>query len=89
MRYFCSFLQRNPCYLRPWLVLNGIGLALDLLNVIKAAFSLALLNLVINLVGWLLVAYLFLVVLSYSRQMEADNVAGDEEGNCSPHERSR
>ena len=52
----------------------------------KAAFSLAALNLVFNLVGWLVAAYLFLVVLSYGREMEADDLSGDEEGNCFPAE---
>ena len=53
----------------------------------KAAFSLAALNLVFNLVGWLVAAYLFLVVLSYGREMEADDLVGDEEGNCFPAEK--
>ena len=68
------------------MVLNGIGLVLDLLNVFKAAFSLAALNLVFNLAGWLIAAYLFLVVLSYGREMEGDDLSGDEEGNCFPAE---
>ena len=70
------------------MVLNGIGLVLDLVNVFKAAYSLAALNMVFNLAGWLLAAYLFLVVLSYVREMheeeEEDVVAGDEE--CFPDE---
>ena len=82
-------MQKNPCYVRPWLILNCMGLVLDLLNVFKAAFSLAPLNLAFNLAGWLLAAYLFLVVFSYCNgEMETDDVAGDEEGNCSPQKRS-
>ena len=70
--------------MKPWLIFNGIGLVLDLLNVGKAAFSFSLLNVAVNLAGWMLAAYLFLIVLSYNREVEADIGTGPEEGNCSP-----
>ena len=58
--------------MKPWIVLTGISLVLDILNILKALVSLAIADAISSILGWVLGAYLFLVVWSYKSEIEDD-----------------
>ena len=70
----------------PWIVLTSTGLILELGNILKALIvgnvssSVAIVNFVSNIFGWVLGVYTFLVVRSFQIQIE------DEEGAGGDHE---
>ena len=65
--------------MKPWIVLTGISLVLDILNILKALVSLAIADAISSILGWVLGAYLFLVVWSYKSEIE-DETGGNYEG---------
>ena len=56
--------------MKPWIVLTGISLVLDIFNILKALISLAIADAISSILGWVLGAYLFLVVWSYKNEVE-------------------
>ena len=73
--------QRNVCLMKPWIVLTGISLVLDIFNILKALISLAIADAISSILGWVLGAYLFLVVWSYKNEVEdGEGSGGDYQG---------
>ena len=64
--------------MKPWIVLTGIGLVLDILNILRALFSLANLDVICGILGWVLGAYFFLVVWSFKNEIESEVGAGED-----------
>ena len=64
--------------MKPWIVLTGIGLVLDILNILKALISLDLTDVICSILGWVLGAYFFLVVFSFKKEIEAGVGAGGD-----------
>jgi len=69
---------RNVCLMKPWIVLTGIGLILEIFNILKAFIFLAIADAIINSLGWVLGAYFFLVVLSFKAEVEEGEEAGGD-----------
>ena len=61
----------------PWIVLTTMGLVLDIGNVFKAVIAGNIGDIVSSILGWVLGAYLLLVVRSYKEELES---ATDVEG---------
>ena len=78
--YIYSILQANVCLMKPWIVLTGISLILDIFNILKAVISLAFADALSSIFGWVLGAYLFLVVWSYKKEVEEGVGGGDYQG---------
>ena len=70
--------QRNVCLMKPWIVLTGIGLILEIFNILKAFIFLAIADAIINSLGWVLGAYFFLVVWSFKAEVEEGEEAGGD-----------
>jgi len=70
----------NVCLMKPWIVLTGISLILDIFNILKAVISLAFADALSSIFGWVLGAYLFLVVWSYKKELEEGVGGGDYQG---------
>jgi len=70
---------RNVCLMKPWIIWTGISLILDTVNILKALVSLAIADAISSILGWVLGAYLFLVVWSYKSEIE-DETGGNYEG---------
>ena len=67
--------------MKPWIVLTGISLILDIFTILKALISLAIADAVSGILGWMLGAYLFLVVWSFKVEgEEGEEVGGDFQG---------
>ena len=78
--------------MKPWIVLTGISLILDIFNILKALISLAIADAISSTLGWVLGAYLFLVVWSFKNEIEkevgaGEDYQGDEGGNYKREER--
>jgi hypothetical protein len=56
--------------MKPWIILTAISLILDIFNILKAVLSLAIADIVISIIGWMVGAYFFLVVWSYKAELE-------------------
>jgi hypothetical protein len=69
---------RNVCLMKPWIVLTGISLILDIFNILKALISLAIADAISSTLGWVLGAYLFLVVWSFKNEIEDEVGAGGD-----------
>jgi len=69
---------RNVCLMKPWIVLTGISLILDIFNILKALISLAIADAISSVLGWVLGAYLFLVVWSFKNEIEEETGAGGD-----------
>ena len=54
----------------PWIVLTGIGLILDIFNILKAVIILDFVEAFSSIFAWALFAYFFLVVWSYKVEVE-------------------
>ena len=61
--------------MKPWIVLTGISLILDIFNILKAVISLAFADALSSIFGWVLGAYLFLVVWSFKAEVEVGEEA--------------
>ena len=61
----------------PWIVLTGVGLILDIPNILRALLSLAILDVIFGILGWVIGAYFFLVVLSFKKEIEAGVGSGE------------
>jgi len=70
---------RNVCLMKPWIVLTGIGLILQIFNILKAFIFLAIADAIIGSLGWVLGAYFFLVVWSFKAEVE-EGAGGDYQG---------
>ena len=66
--------------MRPWINLTILGLVLDILNILRALISLAIVDVVISILGWVLHAYFFLVVWSFKKEIEDEVGAGGDQG---------
>ena len=66
--------------MRPWINLTILGLVLDILNILRALISLAIVDVVISILGWVLHAYFFLVVWSFKKEIEDEVGAGGHQG---------
>ena len=56
-----------------------LGLCFDIYNIIRAIISLAFLDVICSILGWLLAAYLLLVVWSFKKEIE-EGAGGDHLG---------
>ena len=65
--------------MKPWIVLTGIGLILQIFNILKAFIFLAIADAIIGSLGWVLGAYFFLVVWSFKAEVE-EGAGGDYQG---------
>ena len=61
----------------PWIVLTGIGLVLDIFNILKAVIILDFVEAFSSIFAWVLFAYFFLVVWSYKAEVEEGETVGD------------
>ena len=63
----------------PWIIINIVGLSLDVLNILKAIWILkspsGILPILYHVLGWLLTAFMTVVVWCYKKQLddEADS----------------
>ena len=55
----------------PWIVFTGVGLFLDIPNILRALLSMAIVDAIFGILGWVIGAYFFLVVLSFKKEIEA------------------
>ena len=62
--------------MKPWIIWTGISLILDTVNILKALVSLAIADAISSILGWVLGAYLFLVVWSYKSEIEDETGPG-------------
>ena len=53
----------------PWMGLTVMGLTFGIFNIIRALISLAIIDVVINILGWVLRAYFCLVVWSFKNEI--------------------
>ena len=56
--------------MKPWIILTGISLILDIANILKAFIALAIADAISSILGWVLGAYFFLVVWSFKKEIE-------------------
>ena len=63
----------------PWIGLTGIGLILNIFNILRALIGLIFVDIVCSILGWVLGIYFFLVVWSFKNEIE-DGAGGDYEG---------
>ena len=63
----------------PWISLTGIGLILNIFNILRALISLTIVDVVCSILGWVLGAYFFLVVWSFHNEI-TDSAGGDNWG---------
>ena len=56
----------------PWIVLTTMGVILDIGNVFKAVIAGNIGDIVSSILGWVLGAYLLLVVRSYKEELESE-----------------
>merc|ERR1719334_490955 len=56
--------------LLPWIILNGIKICLGLITIVLLLISLQIVLAVINFLGFLLIAYFFIVVWSFKKELE-------------------
>ena len=61
----------------PWIVLTGIGLVLDIFNILKAVIILDFAEAFSSIFAWVLAAYFFLVVWSYKVEVEEGEGGGN------------
>ena len=66
--------------MRPWINLTVVELVLNLFNIIRALISLAIVDIICNILGWVLGAYFFLVVWSFKKEIEDEVGAGGDQG---------
>ena len=65
--------------MKPWILLTGIRLLLNIFNILRALFfSLAIMDAIGSILRWVVSAYFFLVVLSFKKEIETKEV--EEEG---------
>ena len=72
--------QRNVCLMKPWIILTGIYLVLYIFNILRALISLAIIDVICSILGWVLGAYFFLVVWSFKNEVEDEVGAGGHQG---------
>ena len=65
--------------MRPWINLTIMGLVLNILNILRTLISLAIVDAICSILGWVLGAYFFLVVWSFKKEIE-DEGAGRDQG---------
>jgi len=69
---------RNVCLMGPYIISNGIGLLLNIGNIIRACASgSSFPDIAFSIFCWLLSAYFFLVVWSYKKEI-TDGASGEE-----------
>ena len=66
--------------MRPWINLTAVELVLNIFNIIRALISLAIVDIICNILGWVLGAYFFLVVWSFKKEIEDEVGAGGDQG---------
>ena len=66
--------------MKPWIILTGISLILDICNILNAFISLAIADAISSILGWVLGAYFFLVVWSFKKEIEDEAGAGGDQG---------
>ena len=66
--------------MRPWINLTVVELVLNIFNIIRALISLAIVDIICNILGWVLGAYFFLVVWSFKKEIEDEVGAGGDQG---------
>jgi len=71
---------RNICLMRPWIILTVVELVLNIFNIIMALISLAIVDIICSILGWVLGAYFFLVVWSFKKEIEDEVGAGGDQG---------
>ena len=62
----------NKRLMMPWIVLTTMGVILDIGNVFKAVIAGNIGDIVSSILGWVLGAYLLLVVRSYKEELESE-----------------
>merc|ERR1712130_916613 len=67
---------RNVCLIKPWIVLTGIGLILDIINNIRLLASGYVPS--NHLPVWMVFNYFFLVVLSFKKEIENEARTGED-----------
>jgi len=60
---------RNVCLMSPWMGLTVMGLTFGIFNIVRALISLAFVDVVISILGWVLRAYFCLVVWSFKNEI--------------------
>ena len=76
--------------MKPWIILTGISLIFDIFNILKAFSILAIADAVSSILGWVLGAYLFLVVWSFKNEIEDEvGAGGDYQGEVHYNTRGR
>ena len=61
----------------PWIVLTGIGLVLNIFNILKAVITLDFADAFSSIFAWVLAAYFFLVVWSCKVEVEEGEGGGN------------
>jgi len=68
---------RNVCLMGPYIISSGIGLLLNIGNIIRAIASSSFPDIAFSINCWVLSFYFFLVVWSYKKEI-TDGASGEE-----------
>ena len=69
--------QRNICLIKAFIAFTGTGLVLEIFNMLKDIISHQdIAGAIFGIIGWVLRAYLFLVVWSFKAKVEEGEEAG-------------
>ena len=62
----------------PWIGSTGIGLILNIFNILRALIGHIFVDIICSILGWALAVCFFLVVWSFKKEIEDDVGAGGE-----------
>ena len=65
--------------MRPWINLTIMDLIFQILNILRALISLAIMDVICSILGWVLGAYFFLVVWNFKKEIEDEVCAGGDQ----------